>query len=142
MAKLITFHGSPSIEPTTTKNTEAAAASAAPSGPSGKFCNTQSHCASANQGAFRRQWLFPWQETQRRVAVAQRLPKGRATSIVGCVAVLGKGLPFPANCALPTRLVARLSVTELSTWPTRPRDITGQSSPSLLVSAQQKVKSW
>ena len=89
------------------------------SGPSGKFCNIQSHCASANQGAFRRQWPLPWQETQHRVALAQRLPKGRATSIVGGVAALGKGLPFPADCALPTMLVARLSVTELSTWPTR-----------------------
>jgi hypothetical protein len=38
---------------------------------------------------------------------------------VGGVAALGKGLPFPADCALPTMLVARLSVTELSTWPTR-----------------------
>ena len=61
--------------------------------------------------------------------------RGRATSIVGCVAVLGKGLPFPADCALPTMLVARLtlqnfplgplvarlSVTELSTWPTSER---------------------
>ena len=84
-----------------------------------KFCNIQSHCASANQGAFRRQWPLPWQETQHRVALAQRLPKGRATSIVGGVAALGKGLPFPADCALPTMLVARLSVTELSTWPTR-----------------------
>jgi len=37
---------------------------------------------------------------------------------VGGVAALGKGLPFPADCALPTMLVARLSVTELSTWPT------------------------
>ena len=88
------------------------------SGPSGKFRNIQSHCASANQGAFRRQWPLPWQETQHRVALAQRLPKGRATSIVGGVAVLGKGLPFPADCALPTLLVAWLSVTELSAWPT------------------------
>ena len=94
------------------------------SGPSGKFCNTQSHGASANQGAFRRQWPLPWQETQHRVAFAQRLPKGHATSIVGCVAVLGKGLPFPTDCVLPTMLVVRLSVTELSAWPTshRPRD--------------------
>src|SRR5210317_351397 len=38
-----------------------------------------------------------------------------------CVAALGKGLPFPADCALPTMLVARLSVTELSTWPTSGR---------------------
>ena len=53
------------------------------SGPSGKFCNIQSHCASANQGAFRRQWPLPWQETQHRVALAQRLPKGRARQSAG-----------------------------------------------------------
>jgi hypothetical protein len=74
---------------------------------------------SASQGVFRRQWSLPWQETQHRVALTQRLPKGRATSIVGGVAVLGKGLPFPAYCALPTMLVARLNVTELSAWPTK-----------------------
>ena len=61
----------------------------------------------------------PWQETQHRVALAQRLPKGHGTSIVGCVAVLEKGMPFPADCALPTMLVPWLSVTELSAWPTR-----------------------
>jgi len=42
---------------------------------------------------------------------------------VGGVAALGKGLPFPADCALPTMLVARLSVTELSTWPTRDEEL-------------------
>jgi len=61
---------------------------------------------------------FPGRSDRIVSAFAQRLPKGRATSIVGGVAALGKGLPFPADCALPTMLVARLSVTELSTWPT------------------------
>ena len=90
----------------------------ASSGPSGKFCNAQSRCASANQGAYCRQWSLPWQNTQHRVALAQRLLKGRATNIVGCVAALEKGLPFPADCALPTRFVAWLSMTQLSAWPT------------------------
>ena len=62
---------------------------------------------------------FPGRSDRIVSAFAQRLPKGRATSIVGGVAALGKGLPFPADCVLPTMLVARLSVTELSTWPTR-----------------------
>ena len=93
------------------------------------MCNAQSHCASVNQGAFRRQWSLPWQEAQHRVALAQRLPKGHGTSIVGCVAVLEMGMPtqsqtvararpFPADFALPTMLVPWLSVTQLSAWPT------------------------
>jgi hypothetical protein len=31
---------------------------------------------------------------------------------------LVKGLPFPADCALPTTFVPRLNITELSAWPT------------------------
>ncbi|MDJ0740431.1 MAG: VOC family protein [Gammaproteobacteria bacterium] len=70
--------------------------------------------------------LFPWREAQRRVALAQPLPKGRDTSVVVCVVVLGKGQPLPANDALPTTLVSRLSVTELAAWPTR---VAGGGSP-------------
>ena len=43
----------------------------------------------------------------------------RATSIVGKAQSAGNGRPFPRAATPPTMLVARLSVTELSTWPTR-----------------------
>jgi len=63
--------------------------------------HVQSRCAGANQGAFRREWQFPCQETQRRVAPAQWLPKGRRTSAVGGVALArtGSGQSFArAHC--------------------------------------------
>ena len=68
---------------------------------------SQSHCAGANQGALRGQWLLPCQEVQRRVALAQRLPKGRGTSIVDCVAALEKGLPAQSQTVASTQTFQR-----------------------------------
>ena len=89
------------------------------SGPRGKFGNAQSHCAGANQGALRREWPAP-------------LPSNATPSRADTVAPVGpphkrRGLrctrlhwrrPVLHSRALPTALVRRRSVTELSAWPT------------------------
>src|SRR5210317_2337830 len=91
------------------------------SGPSGKFCNAQARHKHCGQGAVRREW--------------QALSNGCNTAHDACGAALREPLcecdsvlrflpregPLPAKRALIRTRTVALNVTELSTWPTRPR---------------------
>ncbi len=93
------------------------------SGPRGGLNNAQSHCAGANQGAFRREW--PALAKERNAESCQHSgspPKNREgpphNRRERRSARLNWQRPVLRSRALPTTLVRRLSVIQSTAWPT------------------------
>jgi len=70
------------------------------------------------QGALRRQWHALVKKHNAESRPHKRSRRAAAQSFLDCVALLGKGMPFPADRALPKTIVLRLSVTLLTAWTT------------------------